>query len=469
MDLHRLVAAGESDCVEFKKSTSELNGACESLCAFLNQGCEGIVLIGVSGGKLTGQDVSDRTQQEIANALKDFEPRVKIDWKIFPLENSKQVILFKIAPNWDLIPFTFKGRPFWRIGTTTSIMSRDHYLELIREQIEKTHPYETFPARDYSLGQIDVRKLNNVIEVGIRLGRLTSEARGKPEEILEKLQLLAQGKLKNAAAILFGKNFSFMPQCCVQMARFKGTEKGEFLDNKQLTGHAFDVFEEALMFMQRHIPLWGKIEKDSPYRKEDYLIPIDAFREALVNAICHRDYSDYSGGLFVAIYDDRMEIDNIGSLPRGMKAEDLKKRHTSKPRNKLIADMFYYYGLIERWGQGTQKIVKLCKNANLQEPEFVVSSHWFKIIFRAEIKAPGLPQNLILPARKQPLSSRQAELLRLFAQTQPLSFKEIQAKYPDTSRRTLQDALLKLKKRKFLNSNGQGVVALWFANPVKPE
>jgi len=131
--------------------------------------------------------------------------------------------------------------------------------------------------------------------------------------------------------------------------------------------------------------------------------------------------------------------------------------------------MFYYYGLIERWGQGTQKIVKLCKNANLQEPEFVVSSHWFKIIFRAEIKAPGLSKNLILPARKQPLSSRQAELLRLFAQTQPLSFKEIQAKYPDTSRRTLQDALLKLKKRKFLNSKGQGVVALWFANPVKPE
>ena len=205
--------------------------------------------------------------------------------------------------------------------------------------------------------------------------------------------------------------------------------------------------------------MWGKVTKDSPFRKEDYLIPIDAFREALVNAICHRNYSEYSGGLFIAIYDDRMEIDNIGSLPRGMKVDDLKISHTSNPRNKLIADMFYYYGLIEKWGQGTQKMISLCKQRDLVEPEFVASSHWFKIVFRAEIKAVSTKRDL-------PRSLRQQSLYDLIKSREKITLKELILSYPFSSRRTLQEDLVFLRAQKQVDSRGQGRAAFWFATPI---
>ena len=98
--------------------------------------------------------------------------------------------------------------------------------------------------------------------------------------------------------------------------------------------------------------------------------PTAALREALVNAICHRDYSIPGGAVNVAIYDDRTEIWSDGILPFGLKTEDLKREHTSHPRNPYITDVFYRRGLIEQWGRGTQKIVELCVKAGHPEPEF---------------------------------------------------------------------------------------------------
>lgn len=96
-DLQRLISAGESETLEFKKSTADLSGACESLCAFLNSGREDTVVIGVSGSTLIGQDVTDRTQQEIANALKDIEPRIKnrlFDYPSQRREESNYTIIY---------------------------------------------------------------------------------------------------------------------------------------------------------------------------------------------------------------------------------------------------------------------------------------------------------------------------------------------------------------------------------------
>src|SRR5262249_2879536 len=93
-------------------------------------------------------------------------------------------------------------------------------------------------------------------------------------------------------------------------------------------------------------------------------------REALVNALCHRDYSLAGGAVSVVIYDDRLEISSTGSLPFGLTMADLKRKHPSRPRNPLLANVFYLRGLIERWGRGTQKIVSLGVEAGRPEPEF---------------------------------------------------------------------------------------------------
>jgi len=170
---------------------------------------------------------------------------------------------------------------------------------------------------------------------------------------------------------VFGKRPSpDYPQCCYRLARFRGRDKTEFLDQKQEFGHAFQILLEAEVFIRRNTKLAGRILPDRMEREDTPEYPIEAVREALVNAICHRDYTIPGGAVSVAIFDDRLEIINTGKLATGVQIEDLKRDHESLPRNPIIAEVFYRRGLIEKWGRGTQKIIEICKAAGSPEPEF---------------------------------------------------------------------------------------------------
>src|SRR5262249_43853057 len=136
-------------------------------------------------------------------------------------------------------------------------------------------------------------------------------------------------------------------------------------------GHGFLLLDEAQLFLRRHLPVAGRIQPGLFERADEPFFPIEALREALVNAFCHRDYSNPGGGVSLAVFDDCLEIWSDGHLPFGITVEDLKSEHRSRPRNPLIAEAFFRRGLVERWGRGTQKIVELCTLAGHPEPEFL--------------------------------------------------------------------------------------------------
>jgi ATP-dependent DNA helicase RecG len=140
--------------------------------------------------------------------------------------------------------------------------------------------------------------------------------------------------------------------------------QNEFIDQRQIFGHAFQILEEASLFLERHVPVAGWFEEGKWERQEKPQYPFIALREAVVNAICHRDYTIAGGAVHVAMYDDRLEIVSSGLLPPGITVADLKRDHASHLRNPLIAEPFYRRALIEKWGSGTQKIVDICPNAN---------------------------------------------------------------------------------------------------------
>lgn len=104
------------------------------------------------------------------------------------------------------------------------------------------------------------------------------------------------------------------------------------------------------------------------YRKEDLIYPEDALREAVINALIHRDYLGPHTQL--RVYNDKLWLWNAGRLSREMTFAGLKKPHSSYPRNELLADIFFKAGFIEAWGSGTLKIVNKCRQASLPEPEF---------------------------------------------------------------------------------------------------
>lgn len=223
--------------------------------------------------------------------------------------------------------------------------------------------WETQIADDYRIDGVDLEEVGRTVRAAVHQGRLESDV-ADPIEALDRFQLRAEGKLLRAAVVLFGKKPSAnYPQCQLRLARFKGLDKTEFLDNRQVQGHAFHLLDEAMHFILRNIPIAGRIESGKLERTDTPLYPPLALREALVNALCHRDYSVPGGAVHVAIFDDRLEIISTGLLPPGISLDDLKRMHVSRPRNPVIAAVFYRRGLIEQWGRGNPEDRQLVRRS----------------------------------------------------------------------------------------------------------
>ena len=149
---------------------------------------------------------------------------------------------------------------------------------------------------------------------------------------------------------------------------------------KVIQGTIIEQVPEALNFIRRHINVAAKITGE-PAREDVWEYPRKALREAIINAICHRDYED-TGNVQIRIFDDRLEVWSPGMLPPGNTLQSLKGHHESKPRNGLIADCFFLIKYIEQWGTGTNRIISLCKEAGLPAPEFAEQAGCFIVTFK---------------------------------------------------------------------------------------
>ncbi len=370
--LKLLAEQRETKAIELKSSTASLRGAFESVCAFLN-GEGGTVLIGVKDhGKLVGQEISDATRLDIAREIKRIEPSGSIHVDYVELKKEKFVIVIQV-PAGEHAPYVYDGRPFERHESGTDKMSRHRYEQLLINRNQFDHAWEEATAVGYTLDDLDHEEIYKTIADGIRESRIPASAqREDVTTILERLSLLKEGELKRAAVVLYANQDSLkLVQCMIKMARFQGIDKlGNFIDNQQIYGNAFRILEEADAFLRRHLPIASFFKSDQFKRIDKPALPVLAVREALINAICHRDYADLTTDIALAIYDDRLEIWNSGSLLKKLTVDDLKQFHQSVLRNKLIANVFYVRGLIEKWGTGTNKMISLCKQDDIPEPKF---------------------------------------------------------------------------------------------------
>jgi ATP-dependent DNA helicase RecG len=428
-ELQGIVAKGESETVEFKKSTGQLSRAGETLCALLN-GKGGRVFFGVTPeGQIVGQRISDSTQQDLATMLSRFEPHAPIDISRIPLPNGLEVLVLEATPATGKAPYVFDARPYQRVGSTTSTMPHPLFEERVLERSHRHSPWEEAPAIGVQVNHLDEQEILRTVRLATQEGRLPETTGQNIEEILERLNLRKNGQILNAAVVLFGTDLlRWCPQCHLRLARFTGTDKTTFLNNRQVRGNAFALLNEAMEFLFHELPISGRFVPGKLERIDELLFPPDALREALVNGLCHRDYSIPGGALNVAVFTDRVEIASTGKLPFGLRPDDLKRMHYSQPRNELITDVFYRRGLIEQWGRGTQKIIELCKRAGHPEPEFQEVANSFVVIFRpasGKINTPLLPETTD-QATDQATDQVTEEVGRLLmASSKPLSRREL--------------------------------------------
>lgn len=274
-----------------------------------------------------------------------------------------------------------------RIENVTTLMPQEKYNQMLIQRGGK-YGWETMINPDLKISDLDEHAILGAVRGGIRCGRLPEATiREELPTILEKFNLLHDGKLNNASAVLFGRDFYYYPQCLLRLARFKGTTKNEFIDNQRITGNIYTLLDAAMAFFFKHLSLSGKIE--GLYREEELEIPYKALRECCTNAFCHRLYHRPGSSVGIAIYDDRVEIENSGTFPPDITMEKLLSGHNSEPQNLIIANVLYKSEVLESWGRGIGLMISECRRVGIPAPEFHTDGNSVWVIFRYTRKTVG--------------------------------------------------------------------------------
>jgi ATP-dependent DNA helicase RecG len=288
-----------------------------------------------------------------------------------PLADGREVLAVSV-PQGPSRPYSHRGLAYKRVGNVNARLSRDEYNRMLLDSLHAERRWENEPAEGWAVADLDGAEIVRAVDEAVRRGRAEDPATRDPAELLRGLGLLREGTLLRAAVVLFGREDQLelrAPQCLLRVARFRGTDRTEFIDNRQFHGNVFGLLQRAERFLRESLPVAGRVMPGLFERVDDPLYPLLALREALANAFCHRDYSIGGGSVAVAIYDDRLEITSSGSLHFGLTPDALMAPHESLPWNPLIARAMYRRGLIEQWGRGTLKIAELMQQAGLPRPE----------------------------------------------------------------------------------------------------
>ena len=210
--------------------------------------------------------------------------------------------------------------------------------------------------------------------------------------MLEDLSLFKYGHLTNGGDILFTKNPALRhPQIRVRAARFSsGKTDDRYPDAKSFEGPLVPLLEDVIGFIQRNTPTSSSFKENSLKREDKNLYPSFAIREGLVNAFAHRDYSDFSGGVTVNIYQDRLEIENSGRFPEGVTPDKLAAGHISVLRNPDIAHVLYLRGFMEKMGRGSVMIQRACTDHGLPLPTWSESERGVRLTFFAPENTRGV-------------------------------------------------------------------------------
>jgi len=390
-ELSALLTHGEGETIEFKRSTGELKEAMQTLCAFLN-GSGGRVFFGIRpDGTIEGQEVSDRTLRDIAQAADCFEPPAHVSIHRIKVEAGRDVIVVAVESGREMRPFVYEGHAYERVSSTTRRMPQAKYERLLVERGHAKRRWENLPAEGLTLKDLDRKEILRTRELAIQQNRISPDTNRDIGEVLDRLGLRKDGVLTHAAQVLYGAKFlPDYPQCLLKMGRFRGTEiTGEIVDNRQEHMNAFAMVREGMAFLERTMPLGARFPIGKIFREDRFPIPLDALREILLNAVMHRDYSHYSGYVAVVVFDDRIEIRSYGRLPTGITVEQLSGRHDSKPTNPLIAGAFHRTGAVEVWGRGTNRVIAMCKKHGAAPPTFKERSGFLIVTFKAQIVASG--------------------------------------------------------------------------------
>lgn len=365
---------GENQNKEYKQAWND--NCLKTICAFANTG-GGKLFIGIDDeGNPMGVKDAARYLDDIPNKTKDIlgiTPDVTVKKKA-----GKDIIEVTVAPS--SAPISYHGRFYTRSGSSSVEIKGHALVDLLMRKSGRS--WDGFIEEGATLKDIDTSAINKFRKLAAKkIPQIAAEK--NVQAILQKLNLLEKGKLRRAAVLLFGKNpKKFYITAYIKIGKFVSAT--DLISTDDIEGNLFDQVDKAIE-MLRVKYLLSNITYEGIYRKDNMEYPEEALREAIINAVIHRNYMGAHTQL--RIDPESLNLWNEGGLPPGIAVADLKKWHLSRPRNELLADVFFKAGMIEAWGRGTVKIVDECKKAGLPEPEFREEFGGLSVHFRKADKA----------------------------------------------------------------------------------
>ena len=309
-------------------------------------------IVGVAKAKRLMEDIPNKIQTQLGIIC-------DVDLKN---EDGKDFIEIDVKP-YDVL-ISYQGKYYYRSGSTKQELKGNTLNNFLLKKAGKTWDDVVEPRAD--LKDIDLSAIEAFKKGATASKRLPFIAEEiNIEQILDNLLLLEGGNLKRSAVLLFGKNpCRFFINAFVKIGRFGQTDD-DLRFQEVIEGNAFQLADKTLEVLDRKFFV-SPISYKGLQRVESWEYPYEAIREVILNAIVHRDYM--GAPIQISVYDDKIIVWNEGSLPKDLTFEDLKRKHSSRPHNPILASAFFKGGLIEAWGRGTIKIINECKNAGLPEP-----------------------------------------------------------------------------------------------------
>ncbi|MBO7504350.1 MAG: putative DNA binding domain-containing protein [Clostridia bacterium] len=426
------------------------------ICGFANaQG--GKLYIGCDdSGKVVGISDSKKLLEDIPNKIKDTMGIV-VDVNRLT-EGDKEYIEIDVPPY--PVGISCKGLYHYRSGSTKQVLTGPALEAFMMRKHGATWDHSPLPV--FKIDDVDDRIVDYFKKLAVTKGRIDPALLKEPKAVLmEKLRMTNGDYLTNAAMLLFCKDpDKYQLGSYIKIGYFEND--AEILYQDEVHGSILEQVDKAIELIYFKY-MRAKITYEGIQRRERYFVPEAALREALLNAICHKQYESRIP-IQVSVYDDRLYVANVGRLPENWTPENLMGKHASLPYNPDIAHIFYLAGFIESWGRGVEKICDALKADNLPLPEYTVHPGDIMIKFTGPedriIRVSNRVTDGVPDRVPDKVTEREKQLLMLLAED-PGYTKPMLAEKMAVSRKSVGEYLKSLKDIKIIERIGSAKKGYW--------
>jgi ATP-dependent DNA helicase RecG len=326
------------------------------------------VYLGIFGNDYGAEDKEgvSSTEREFLCATQHHKTRLIYVWGMDDKNRSAKMLKLIHRAGHELIR---------RRVADVSALTSEVYASLV-EHLDslgalRVPPFDTSACHGATLSDLSRKRIDWFLETARRERGFPLKPITTTKALLEHLNLLDGAKPTNAAILLFGSTpHKFHRTAETKCVRCHGTEyQRPFASQQIYTGDLFEQVDQARDFVLGKIDRAVGTRETGPTAPATYELPPDAIAEAIVNAVAHRDYNS-NASVEVRLFADRLEVWNPGTLPGTLTLESLHTDHPSVPFNPLIAESLYLARYVEKAGSGTQRMIELCREVGLPEPDY---------------------------------------------------------------------------------------------------